>query len=281
MTTPQISVQLYSVNRPLVEDLNGTLGRLADIGFTNVEAFDFVRRVDELKRSFAQHGLSAPTGHAILIDENAATPDGILTAPTAEETFEAAVALGIETVIDPYVAPADWASLHAVERTAARLNERAQQAAGYGLRVGYHNHDHELTSMIDGTPALEVFATYLDPAVVLEVDLYWATAGGQDAAALLTRFGERVQAVHVKDGPMHGHVSTTQMPTDQVPAGQGDVPLAAALAAGENIRYAVIEFDSYRGDIFDGISASYAYLTTLLHGASGDEPSAAAHAARS
>lgn len=264
MTTPDISIQLYSVNRPLVEDLNGTLGRLADIGFTNVEAFDFVRRADQLKQSFAQHGLSAPTGHAILIEENATTPDGILTVPTVEETFQAAVTLGIETVIDPYVGPAGWATLDAVRRTAARLNERAHQAAEYGLRVGYHNHDHELTSFIYGTPALEVFATYLDPAVVLEVDLYWATAGGQDAAALLTRLGNRVQAVHVKDGPMRGHISTAQMPTDQVPAGQGDVPIAASLSAGSSLRYAVVEFDSYEGDIFEGIAASQSYLTSLM-----------------
>ena len=264
MTTPQLSVQLYSVNSPLAEDLNGTLGRLADIGFRNVEAFDFVRRADELGQSFAAHGLSAPTGHAILIEQDAATPDGILTAPTADETFQAAVALGIETVIDPYVGPAGWASAGAVERTAMRLNERARQAAQYGLRVGYHNHDHELTSLVDGTPALELFATYLDPSVVLEVDLYWATAGGHDAAALLGRLGDRVQAVHVKDGPMHGHISTARMPTNQVPAGQGDVPIEAALRAGRNIRYAVVEFDSYDGDIFDGIAESHMYLTGLV-----------------
>lgn len=264
MTTPDISIQLYSVNRPLAEDLDGTLGRLADIGFTNVEAFDFVRRADELEQSFARHGLSAPTGHAILIDEDATTPDGILTAPTAEETFQAAVTLGIATVIDPFVGPAAWATIDDVRRTAARLNERAHQAAQYGLRVGYHNHEHELTSFIYGTPALEVFATYLDPAVVLEVDLYWATAAGQDAAALLGRLGERVQAVHVKDGPMREGISSSDLPTDQVPAGQGDVPIAAALSAGSSIRYAVVEFDSYRGDIFEGAAASRSYLSSLL-----------------
>ena len=68
MTTPQISVQLYSVYPQLEADLDGTLATLAGIGFTNVEAFDFVRRVDALKASFEKHGLVSRTAHAILVE---------------------------------------------------------------------------------------------------------------------------------------------------------------------------------------------------------------------
>ena len=264
MATPDISVQLYSVHRPLEADLDGTLGRLAAIGLRYVEAFDFVRRADALKTAFDRYGLSAPTGHAILIEEEVHTPDGLLTVPPAEETFAAAASLGVSIVIDPFVPPARWENVDDVRRSAEKLNARAAQAATHGLRVGYHNHDAELRNIIDGKPALEVFADLLDPAVALEVDLYWAAAGGQDPAELLGRLGDRVEAVHVKDGPMRPDISTAQMPTDQVPAGQGDVPLAAALAAGSNIGYAVIEFDHYDGDIFDGIAQSYAFLGSTL-----------------
>jgi sugar phosphate isomerase/epimerase len=264
MATAEVSVQLYSVHRPLEADLDGTLGRLADIGLRFVEAFDFVRRADALKTAFDRYGLSAPTGHAILIEDRVDTPDGLLTVPPAEETFAAAASLGVSIVIDPFVAPARWQSLDDVRRNADRLNERAAQAASHGLRVGYHNHDHELSSMIDGKPALEVFAGLLDPTVALEVDLYWAAAGGQNPADLVGRLGDRVQAVHAKDGPMRPGISAAQLPTDQVPAGQGDVPLAAALAAGSSIDYAVIEFDHYEGDIFDGIAQSYAFLGSTL-----------------
>ena len=160
--------------------------------------------------------------------------------------------------------PARWQNLDDIRRSADRLNERAAQAAGHGLRVGYHNHDHELSSIIDGKPALEVFADLLEPTVALEVDLYWAAAGGQDPADLVGRLGDRVQAVHAKDGPMRPGISAAQLPTDQVPAGQGDVPIAAALTAGSNIDYAVIEFDHYEGDIFDGIAQSYAFIGSAL-----------------
>ncbi len=207
MPTPEISVQLYSIHAALDADLDGSLGKIADIGLRTVEAFDFVRRADALKASFDKYGLSAPTAHAILIeDEGVATPDGLLTVPPAEETFAAANLLGVKTVIDPFVAPDRWATLEDVQRNADRLNARAKQAAEFGLKVGYHNHDHEFTTTIDGRPVLEVFADLLDPSVQLEIDLYWATAGGQDPVELLRRLGDRVVAVHVKDGPMRpGH----------------------------------------------------------------------------
>ena len=42
------ATQLYSVHKLLESDLDGTLGRLADIGLRYVEAFGFVRRSDAL-----------------------------------------------------------------------------------------------------------------------------------------------------------------------------------------------------------------------------------------
>ena len=264
MPKPEISVQLYSIHDELDADLDGSLAKLAETGLTTVEAFDFVRRADALKASFERYGLSSPTAHAVLVEKTANTPDGLLTRPPAEEVFAAAKTLGVEVVIDPHVPLAKWQTREDVQRTAERLNEVSAQAAEQGLRVGYHNHDHELAATIDGKPALEVFAGLLDPSVLLEVDLYWATAGGVDAVQLLRDLGDRVVAVHVKDGPMREGITSRQMPKDQAPAGTGDVPLAEALKAASSARYAVIEFDHYEGDTFEGIKQSYAWLKGQL-----------------
>ncbi|MBF5081202.1 sugar phosphate isomerase/epimerase [Quadrisphaera sp. INWT6] len=268
-TSVKISVQLYTVKDAVEADLDGTVARLAGLGLDTVEAFDFVRRPAELKAAFDAHGISARTGHAFLLSDEITSPDGTAGAlPGLEETLEAAATLGLEVVIDPFT-PADrWQTRESVTALAERLNRAAAAAEAHGLLVGYHNHDHELRSTIDGVPALEVFAELLDPRVRLEVDLYWATAAGLDAAGLLTRLGERVVAVHVKDGPMREGISTAELPRDQVPAGQGDVPLAAALGAATSAQYAVIEFDHYEGDLFEGVAASRAWLAQHLQGAS-------------
>jgi sugar phosphate isomerase/epimerase len=98
-----------------------------------------------------------------------------------------------------------------------------------------------------------VLAGQLDPDVVLEVDTYWATAGGVDAPELLRRLGDRVRALHIKDGDLNTDGS------GQVPAGQGRVPVTAVLAAAPRA-LRVVEFDRFTGDIFGALAASLAFL---------------------
>lgn len=122
VSRPEISVQLYAIHDALDQDLDGALARIAAIGLSNVEAFDFVRRVDALRESFDRYGLISPTAHAIIIeDAGVATPDGLLSVPPAEDTFAAAATLGVQVVIDPFVAPSRWTSLADVQRNADRL----------------------------------------------------------------------------------------------------------------------------------------------------------------
>ena len=93
----------------------------------------------------------------------------------------------------------------------------------------------------------------IDPSILLEIDTYWAGTAGQDVPALLGRLGDRVIALHLKDGPLNGNVS------EQLPLGQGELPAVEIIAAAKALEFPVLEFDAYAGDIFDGIAASYAY----------------------
>lgn len=242
MTSAKLSVQLYTVRELLKEDLRGTLRRLADIGFERVEPFSFVSFGQELADGLREAGLSAPTTHEHLVGTDAGP------------IFEAARALGIATVIDPHIADERWTSAESVAGVAADLNALAVTAADYGITVGYHNHSHELTHSFEGVTALEVLAEHLDPAVVLEVDTYWVAAGGHDPVALLKKLGDRVQALHVKDGP--GSLE----PLDQVAVGKGSLPIREIVeAAPQALR--VIELDDSRGDRFEAVADSFAFLT--------------------
>ncbi|GAB3270764.1 sugar phosphate isomerase/epimerase [Sinomonas notoginsengisoli] len=236
------SVQLYSVRDALDADLPGTITRLAEIGYTQVEPYDFAPRAEELAAAFRENDVTAPTGHAPLLSAD------------QDEIFAAAKKLGIGTVIEPYLPAEHWQDVDTIRDTAARLNAAAKKGAEYGIRVGYHNHDWEISSKVEGTTALEFFAGLLDPELVLEVDTFWAAVGGEDPAALLARLGDRVVAIHIKDGPVN-HDKRAQLP-----AGQGDVGVWRVLAAAKNLEVGVVEFDDYAEDIFDGLSASLHYL---------------------
>ncbi len=141
-----------------------------------------------------------------------------------------------------------------IRTTAVRLNAAAKKGAGYGIRVGYHNHQWELESIIEGQTALEYFEGLLDPEVVLEVDTYWAAVGGQDPVELLKRLGDRVVAVHIKDGPVNMDLLA------QTPAGQGQMDIWGTIRAVPSLEVGVVEFDAYAGDIFDAMEASLRYL---------------------
>ena len=242
-TTTPTSVQLYSVRDAVAHDLPGAIARLAEIGLRYVEPYAFHERTDEFRRAFAAAGVTAPSGHA-----------PVLAAEDPAAIFDAAVALGMDTVIDPFLPAEEWQTADQVARLAERVNALAALAGERGLEFGYHNHAWELSTRIDGRHALEVFVGHLAPEVVLEVDTYWAAVGGADAPALLTALGDRVRLIHVKDGTLDGDIERQQ------PAGSGEVDVPAILAAAPSATR-VIEFDAYGGDVFDGIARSLAWLT--------------------
>ncbi|MCC3264721.1 sugar phosphate isomerase/epimerase family protein [Arthrobacter gengyunqii] len=240
----ELSVQLYSVRDHVSKDLPGTLTRLADLGFRHVEPYNFVALAGDLRSALDATGLKAPSGHAPLLREN------------QHVIFEAAAALGISTVIEPLVPADQWATAEQVASTARALNAAAAIGAEHGIRVGYHNHEWELRTRLNGTTALEVLVEQLDPEVVLEVDTYWAAVGGEDPVALLDRLGDRVRLVHLKDGPISRDTAAQQ------PAGQGAMNTDAVVQAAvrNGVETGVIEFDAYSGDIFEALGSSLDYL---------------------
>ena len=238
------SIQLYTVRTALEEDLAGTIQRLAGIGFTMVEPYHFVAKAAELKQAMAENKLTAPSGHAPLLSDD------------QDAIFAAARQLGIGTVIEPYVPDERWNTLDDIKDTAAQLNAAAAKGAEYGVRVGYHNHWWEVESLIDGKTALEHLADHLDPALVLEVDTYWAAVGGQNPAELLARLGDRVKFIHITDGPV------TADPSSQLAVGDGKMPIWDVLEAAKSLEAGVVELDDFQGDMFDAVADSYRYLSS-------------------
>jgi sugar phosphate isomerase/epimerase len=257
-TTPPLSLQLYTVREALDADFAGTMQRVADIGFTRVEPYDFLARADALAAGLAATGLTAPSAHLRFLD--AESLDGA----SLDDVFATAARLGIPTVIDPFVAPANWLSAADIHRTADALNAAAEVAVKHGIRIGYHNHWFELESVIDGDTGLEILSSGLNPAVILELDTYWAAAGGQDVVALLGRLGDRVRLLHIKDGPIESD------PASQLAVGHGNMPVWEIIAAATSLELAVVELDAFAGEMFDAVIDSYTYLTSgvLTAGAS-------------
>ena len=244
MTANPPALQLYTLREQMTGDRAGVLAQVAAFGYGAVEPFGILADPAGLRADLDAVGLAVSSVHAAPFGDQ------------AEAIAGAARTLGADTVIVPYQDPARFADADGVRALARELNEAAAWGAGHGLRVGYHNHDFELSSLIGGVTALEVLAGQLDDAVLLEVDTYWAAVGGQDVPALLGRLGDRVRYLHVKDGPV---VSREDFMTA---VGSGRMPVAEILAASPSAQWHVVELDRCATDMLTAVGDSLAWLAS-------------------
>lgn len=236
-----IGLQLYTL-RDEPGDRRALLDRAAALGVESVEGFgldlagsDRLTLARDLRADVEAAGLALSSLHA------AVPADG------AERAFEALAETGADALVLPVTEALGGfdrdvlSTPGGVARYGARLSELADVAAAAGVRVGYHNHWWEW-------PGYDALWEHTDPRVLAEIDLYWAHRAGQDPAELVTRLGERVELVHVKD---------------DVTPGSGDVPLEAALRAGGSITTAIVEADEVDGDAWDYVAGGVSWLRSV------------------
>jgi sugar phosphate isomerase/epimerase len=240
ITSPP-ALQLYTVREQLAPDRLAVLRRIAGFGYGAVEPYDVRTDPDQLRADLDEAGLAVCAVHAKVLGED------------SDVLMRGTRTVGADTVIVPWMEPAIFASADGIASLARDLNEAAAKAADHGLRLGYHNHDFELSSRAGGHTALEVLADALDPAVILEVDTYWAAVGGQDVPSLLGRLGDRVRYLHVKDGPV-----TKEDPMTAV--GAGRMPVAEILDACPSAEWHVVELDRCATDMLTAVGDSLAWL---------------------
>ena len=245
MTHP-LSIQLYTVREQIAEDRDGVLRRLADLGFTAVEPYQPTADPTGFRKVADDLGLTVSSAHAM----------GLLDADPAP-VLDAIATLGTDLAILPAGIPnEDFTNREGLERAADLLNGLAEKAAGHGLQLGYHNHWWEFEPVLDGKHGLEVLAELLAPEVFFEIDTYWAAVGGADVPTVLRNLGDRVKALHVKDGPL-------KKGEPNVAVGSGAMPVAEVLAAAPADAWHVVEFDECATDLFAAIGESRAFLEGL------------------
>lgn len=242
----QSSVQLWSLRLSIDEHgWDRAIEKVAEAGFRNVEPFAIDRTFDLLRPAVEANELSVPTAH------------GFLDGETIELTLANAAALGVRTVYHPHFDESHWGSVDAIASTAEILNSAAQVADGYGIEIGFHHHDYELRHLVNGQPSIDRLLALLADGVQIEYDMNWATVARVDPLPVLSRLKGRLNAVHIKDGPLDG------VNTDQRALGEGELDLDHLVAVLPEDALLVLSLDQFAGssdDVGRAVATSRAWL---------------------
>jgi len=257
----KIGLQLYTVRDLMKQDFDGTLAKVAAIGYKEVEfAGYFDHSPKDVRAAVDRRGLTAPSAHIDYKSLGEKFP----------EVIEAAKVVGHEYLVNPWIdeeirkQPDGWK--HAAE-TFNRAGEACKKA---GIQFAYHNHWFEFLP-VNGKLPYDLLLTECDPNLVkMELDLCWITVGGQDPLKYFDRYPGRFPLVHVKDvkrvppvtaGGAQDFGSSMK---DMTEVGSGIIDWKKIFAQSDKagIKHYFVEHDNPKKPL-ESIKKSYDYLASL------------------
>jgi len=245
----KISVQLYTVRNEMAKDFEGSLRKVAELGFKQVEFAGYYNRTPQQVRSLLDSlGLESPSAHI---------PIQALRSDPAK-AIEAAKVIGHRYLICPYLEPAERKSLAQYREHAALFNKVGEMCRKAGIQFGYHNHDFEFQALEGQLPMDLLLAETKKDLVKIELDLYWAVKAKQDPVAFLQKNPGRVVAFHVKDQDNTPRGYFTEV-------GRGIIDFAKIFKVGraQGVELYIVEQDQTPGSPFDSLKISIDYLKRL------------------
>lgn len=199
----KVGLQLYTLREEMGKDPVGTLKKVAQIGYKEVESFGyqdgkfFGKAPGEYAALLKDLGLSAPSGHYVT-GNVMMKGEGTLT-NNWKRAVDDAAAIGQKYMVCAYLFPPERTKLDDYKEFVDLFNKSAQVCRAAGIQFAYHNHDFEFQPM-DGQVPYDLLLSRTDPKLVkMELDLYWATFAGQDPVALFKKHPGRFPLWHIKD----------------------------------------------------------------------------------
>lgn len=186
----KIGIQLYTVRDQMADDVPGTLQRLAEIGYKEVEfAGYFDHPAADIRSMLSDLGLTSPSAHVPL--------EAIRSEP--EAVIEQLVEIGHKYLVIAWLSEEERATLDQYRAHADLFNRVAEQCAAADLKFAYHNHEFEFEPL-DGVLPMDLLLAETDPGLVqIELDFYWITFAGADPFAYFEQYPGRFPLCHVKD----------------------------------------------------------------------------------
>ncbi|HEX2969613.1 MAG TPA: sugar phosphate isomerase/epimerase [Bacteroidales bacterium] len=282
--SPAIGLQLYTLGNLMVTDPLGTLKKLAEIGYKEIESAGSTKgnyygfKPEEFSSIVKDAGMTWRSAHVggapftmrqvmkmaktaedsarikKMSDEfknRAATPN--LTDNYQQLADEAARG-GIKYLV---CASIPVSSMDEIKKAVDVFNKAGEACKKNGVEFAYHNHQTEFDN-VDGQRPFDYILDNTDEDLVkMELDLAWATKAGQDPVKLFDLHPGRYPLWHVKDLDKENE--------NPAEAGSGIVDFKRIFdnAGKSGMKYFFVEQDG-APQPFENVTNSYNYLAKLL-----------------
>lgn len=206
-----------AIKKQLEEDWLGTLQRVAEIGFKELEFSDPLGPSDaEARKALDALGLRAVAGGGPFRELRARLPGMSEQWKTQGKNYLACYW--------PWLDNGKGKTLDDYRALAAAFNEFGKTTKAAGLRFVFHHHALEFIPT-EGRVPFDLLLAETDPELVsVELDVYWLATAGADPVAYLEKYPARFPILHL------GDVSKSGDGTIVCP-GEGTLDFRPALAA--------------------------------------------------
>jgi sugar phosphate isomerase/epimerase len=256
----KVAVQLYTVRDLMKDDFEGTIAKVAQIGYKEVEfAGYFGRTAQQVKDILTKNGLTAPSTHVQYDELDDKFPSVI----------EFSKTVGMSYIICPWIPEDVRKSPDIWKQASEKFNKCGEQTKKAGMQFGYHNHWFEFLPTDGKLPYDELLKDCDANLVKMEMDLCWIIAAGGEPVKYFEKYPGRFPLVHVKDLKTKPNVTSGGAQNygdtvDLTEVGSGIIDWKKIFAHSQQagIKHYIVEHDHPKQPI-ESITQSYQYLSNL------------------
>lgn len=256
-----IGLQLYSLRDIIRDDVKGTMQKVSDIGFKELECWSygdgniFDMPYVDFNNMIKDMGMKITSGHYSL---GLGLPEKQSTILNGwEAAVEDANKIGQESMVVAYLEKSERESIDDYKKVCQYLNAANETCKSAGVKLQYHNHEFEFETL-DGQIPYDVMLSELDSSIPMELDLYWITYAGKDPFEYFNKYPGRFEQWHIKDM----NKSDPKLQTD---VGTGSIDFKAIFAKSElaGMKHYYVEQENYDVSPMDSVTNGYKYLETI------------------
>lgn len=250
-----LGIQLYSIRDDMKKDPSGTLKQLASMGYKYVEHANYIDRkfygysAAEFKKLLDGLGLLMPSGHTVMGKQHWDAAKNDFT-DAWKYTVEDAATVGQRYVISPWLDEGLRKTYDDFKAYMDVFNKSGELCKKSGMKFGYHNHDFEFSTKLNGQKLFDLILQNTDPSLVAQqLDIGNMYHAGGIALDIVKQYPGRFELMHVKDeikaakgGEMGGAYESTVL-------GKGIIPVKQVIDLGKQsggTKYFIIEQESYQ-----------------------------------